>query len=146
MLDDAMNEEELSDDEFGGYLSCEEIETCEDLVPCEEIPDQEFDDFTDYFICNEPACTVDMASKSVLDFFKLLISDEILSSIADQTNLYADQYICSNTVKPKSRASAWKQVPHDAAEVEKFVATIIVMGLHYDEEQVFIVDEVPAPK
>ena len=76
-----------------------------------------------------PACTVDMAGKSVLDFFKLLISDEILSSIADQTNLYADQYICSNTVKPKSRASAWKQVPHDAAEVKKFVATIIVMGL-----------------
>ena len=65
----------------------------------------------------------------MLDFFKLLISDEILSSIADQTNLYADQYICSNTMKPKSRASAWKQVPHDAAEVKKFVATIIVMGL-----------------
>eukprot|EP00731_Ephydatia_muelleri_P004533 Em0002g709a len=70
-----------------------------------------------------------MACISVLDFFKLLISDEILSSIADQTNLYADQYICSNTMKPKSRASAWKQVPHDAAEVKKFVATIIVMGL-----------------
>eukprot|EP00731_Ephydatia_muelleri_P000157 Em0001g157a len=50
MLDD---DEELSDDEFGVYLSCEEIETCEDLVPCEEIPDQEFDGFTDYFICNE---------------------------------------------------------------------------------------------
>ena len=70
-----------------------------------------------------------MVGKSVLDFFKLLIDDEILSSIADQTNLYADQYICSNTVKPKSRVSAWKQVPHDAAEVKKFVATIIVMGL-----------------
>ena len=32
-------------------------------------------------------------------------------------------------MKPKSRASAWKQVPQDAAEVKKFVATIIVMGL-----------------
>ena len=161
MLDDTMNDEELSNDEFGGYLSCEEMESCEDLVPCEEIPDQNFDGFTDNFICDEfsalqpttttqlrpptittqlhrptsttqlhpptsttqlhpptsttqlrppitttptttshdtpqgPACTVDMAGKSVLDFFKLLISDEILSSIADQTNLYADQYICT---------------------------------------------------
>ena len=32
-------------------------------------------------------------------------------------------------MKPKSRASAWKQVPHDAAEVKTFAATIIVMGL-----------------
>ena len=52
MLDDAMNDA-LSDDEFGGYLSCEEIETCEDLVPCQEIPDQEFNGFTDDFICDE---------------------------------------------------------------------------------------------
>ena len=143
MLDDPMNDEELSNDEFGGYLSCKEMESCEDLVPCEEIPDQNFDGFTDNFICDEfsalqpttttqlrpptittqlhrptsttqlrppitttptttshdtpqgPACTVDMAGKSVLDFFKLLISDEILSSIVDQTNLYADQYICT---------------------------------------------------
>ena len=38
-----MNDEELSDDEYGGYLPCEEMETCEDLVPCEEIPNQEYD-------------------------------------------------------------------------------------------------------
>ena len=125
MPDDPMNDEELSDDEFGGYLPCEEMETCEDLVPCEEIPNQEFDVFTDNFICDTPArtatptyihqpaasttqlcptitttptttshdtpqghaCTVDIAGKSVLDF-KLLINDEILSSIADHKPIY----------------------------------------------------------
>lgn len=52
MLDNPMNDEELSDDDFGGYMSCEEVETSEVLVPCEEIPDQEFDVCTDNFVCS----------------------------------------------------------------------------------------------
>ena len=56
---------------------------------------------------------------SVLDFFK--INDEMLPGIAEQTNLCV--------ISSPTPASMWKQVPHDAAEVRKFIAITIEMGL-----------------
>ena len=48
-----MNNRKLNDDSFGGSISLsEEMETCEDLVPCDETPEQE-STVSEYFICKE---------------------------------------------------------------------------------------------
>ena len=38
-------------------------------------------------------CTQDMSNKSPTDFFQFFITDEILHTIIQQTNLFADQFI-----------------------------------------------------
>ena len=162
MLDDPMNDEELSDDEFGGYLSCEEMEsrarryqnrssmsllTTSFVMSVAHSSSQLTHSYThlhplhSYTHLHPPTSYTHLHSPTSYthlhpptsytllklqhhmihhkglhalwiwlvnlcwNSFKLLINYEMLSSIVDQTNLYADQYICSNIVKSKSRAS-----------------------------------------
>ena len=73
--------------------------------------------------------SVDMTDKSPLDFFKLLVTDEMLDHIVEQTNIYAQQYINSTTLPPHSCVHGSSKEVHNRAELKKFLAMIITMGL-----------------
>ena len=48
--------------------------------------------------------------------------------IVEQTNIYVQQYIDTTTLPPHSCVHGWKKV-HNQAELKKFLAMIITMGL-----------------
>lgn len=77
----------------------------------------------------QPHCTQDMTNKSPLDFFQLFITDSILETVVAQTNLFAQQYLDSHELKQRSRVQQWVKSPHNMAELRKFLALIIIMGL-----------------
>ena len=52
-----------------------------------------------------------------------------LQVVVDQTNLYAQQYLDANELGHRSRVHDWKKAPHNLAELKKFLALIIVMGI-----------------
>ena len=74
-------------------------------------------------------CTAEMADKTPVDFFHLLVTDVMLESIVGQTNTFAEQYLEKTNVSPKSRANLWDNTVHDLAELKKFLSLVIVMGL-----------------
>ena len=74
-------------------------------------------------------CTQDMSDKTPLEFFKLMVTDEMLEKIVQQTNLYAEQFISSHNLAPRSRVHGWKKATHDLSELKKLLALIVVMGL-----------------
>ena len=76
-----------------------------------------------------PGCTRDMTDKSPVDFFQLLIPDDLLQVVVDQTNLFAQQYIGATELPRFSRVREWEKTPHNFAELKKFLAVIIIMGL-----------------
>ena len=75
-----------------------------------------------------PGCTRDMTDKSPVDFFQLLIPDDLLQVVVDQTNLFAQQYIGATELPRFSRVREWEKTPHNLAELKKFLAVIIIMG------------------
>ena len=74
-------------------------------------------------------CTQDMSDKPPLEFFKLMVTDDMLQTIVEQTNLYADQFTASHNLAPRSRVHGWKKVTHDLNELKKLLALIVVMSL-----------------
>ena len=101
-------DDDMSDDEFDSY-----IDPNEDVTP---IPDFQ----------QPTGPSVDMTDKSPLDFFKLLVTDEMLDHIVEQTNIYAQRI---DTTSPHSRVHGWNKEVHNRAELKKFLAMIITMGL-----------------
>ena len=72
-----------------------------------------------------------MTNKSPIDFFKLMVTSEIIENIVEQTNLYAEQYFDSSPIiKPRSRLHLWKKNALTAVEYLKFLALVVVMGVH----------------
>ena len=57
------------------------------------------------------------------------MTDDILENIVTQTCLYADQYIASHTIGPRSRVKQWPRKPLTIDELRRFFALVIVMGL-----------------
>ena len=75
-------------------------------------------------------CTKDMKNKSPLDFFKMLVSSDILENIVEQTNMYAEQFFeKQQTIKPRSRLHSWKKKLLTVSELLRFLALVIVMGV-----------------
>ncbi|XP_062577443.1 piggyBac transposable element-derived protein 4-like [Saccostrea cucullata] len=64
---------------------------------------------------------------SPMEYFKLFLSDPDYEFMAEQTNLYAQQYIGSSHLKPNSRHQKW----HDTtkSEMKQFIALVLAMGL-----------------
>ena len=81
----------------------------------------------DYIL--EKGCTHDMSDKSPIDFFGLLVTDNMLTSIVEQTNLYAQQFMADHNLGPRSRVQQWDCSPHTLSELKKFLALLIGMGL-----------------
>ena len=70
-----------------------------------------------------------MTGASPLQFFQQMVTLEMLEQIVEQTNLYAQQYMESTNLPPHSRAHGWSRATFDTAELKKFLATTITMGL-----------------
>ena len=73
--------------------------------------------------------SVDMTDKSPLDFFKMMVTEDMLDHIVEQTNIYAEQYIDTTPLPPHSCIHGWNKEVHNRAELKKALAMIITMGL-----------------
>ena len=75
-------------------------------------------------------CKIDMSNKSPIDFFKMLVTLDILDNIVDQTNVYANQFFEKHSaIPPRSRLHSWKKKILSVSELLKFLALIVVMGV-----------------
>lgn len=70
-----------------------------------------------------------MTNKAPIDFFQLFITDTIVESIVEQTNLFAQQYTDSHELSRRSRVQQWGRSVHDMAELKRFLAHVVLMGL-----------------
>ena len=143
-VDQVINEiDELgdeSDDGFDGYLDTESDDVTDNRNERnEEADDQDVDvgahveigpsgtDAPEYSL--SPGCSAPVEGNSPLPFFSLLITNSMLQSIVDQTNLYAEQFISSHNLGPHSRARSWAKHVFDVAEMLQFLAIVIVMEI-----------------
>ena len=135
-----------SDDDFDGYIDEDELPTRmgEDEINNDSqinSDDDDDDDDDDGNVDKEQngvdiqevnwssGCSNDMTNKTPLDFFELLVTDDILDLIVDQTNLYAKQFFEKESPPPRSRVNEWKKKAFTSNE---FFAMVIVMGvIHY---------------
>ncbi|KAG8236621.1 hypothetical protein J437_LFUL010879 [Ladona fulva] len=66
--------------------------------------------------------------ENVLEFFEIFVDDELCKMIADQTNIYAKQFIDSNpNLKPQSRARHW--VETNSNEIRTLLGLFILQGI-----------------
>jgi len=70
-----------------------------------------------------------MTKKSPLELPGLLVTDEILEGILEQTNLFAEQFIESHELPCHSQVQQWRtSSPHDVDELRKFLALMLLWG------------------
>ena len=70
-----------------------------------------------------------MSDNTPLQIWKHLVTEEMLGCVVQQTNLYAQQFIDSHTLRPRSRVHQWRKFLFSIPELLKFLALTIVMGL-----------------
>ena len=88
---------------------------------------------SDMNLASTPATSENMTNKLPIYFFDKLVTSNIISSMVEQTNLYAQQYFEEHQDIPdRSRLNYWKKKLHTPSELLQFIAVIIIMGLiHY---------------
>ena len=76
-------------------------------------------------------CNVNIVDGTPLQFFRMLVDDDILSHVVEQTRIYAGDYIEAHQEQlgARSRVHGWCREPFTLEELKKFLALIIVMGL-----------------
>ena len=74
-------------------------------------------------------CNHQCTDATPYEFFQMLVTDDILDNIVEQTNVYANQFISSHSLAPRSRVHGWARASFTRQELEKFISLIIVMGL-----------------
>ena len=130
--------DEDSDNDFDGYVDEDDMHDEGDDEESEEPPQQPPEEPSPSTEANPTVlseyqqrvgCTVDMTNKTPVDFFHLFITDQMLEEIVRQTNIYAQQFLGSASVPPKSRANLWNSRTHDLEELKKFLSLVIVMGM-----------------
>lgn len=150
-LDESDYEE--SEDDFEGYLDMDNYDECDEEQQdiggeSGEIEEQEiegsvglneergdgdvhFRDVSQWIpeYKLQAGCSASVKEEKPYDYFSLLFTDEILEHIVDHTNLHATQYIDTHELAPHSRVCQWSKSVHDVAELRRFLAMIIVMGL-----------------
>ena len=133
MLDIPLPEDdEMSDDEFDGYIDTDDLTAADDDGPLDgdrrDIDDSPVDIgipvLPDFQQPTGPA--LDMVDKSPLDFFKLLVTDDMLDHVVEQTNINSTSVA---QIYRHTRVHGWSKKPHDRAELQKFLAMTITMGL-----------------
>ena len=72
-----------------------------------------------------------MTKKSLLDFFQLFVTNDMLEAITEKAKMFAQQYIDSHESARRSRVQQWVRSAHvhDVAGLKKFLAIVIIMGL-----------------
>ena len=133
-----------SEDEFDGYLDEDEVEqwlrqremggsgdegneSGEEHDNSSENMDTEVPSIQPYTL--KSGCSAPLSGNKPLDYFSLFVDQRMLQDIVDQTNLNSAQYIGSHTLAPHSRIWQWLKEEHNIAELRKFLALILVMGI-----------------
>ena len=80
-------------------------------------------------ILEEPCVDNEDGVVEPIDVYNMFVTNEIMSFIVEQTNLYAQQTINSRTLTRKSRLKKW--VPTNTDELRKFIGLVIAMGLNH---------------
>ncbi|XP_068113414.1 piggyBac transposable element-derived protein 4-like [Hyperolius riggenbachi] len=79
--------------------------------------------------------SIDTSNFSPMDFFQLIISDELLGMIVEQTNLYAQQHIAAHPGSSYAKPGHWK--PTTIPEFRTFLGLFLNMGItikhHYKD-------------
>ena len=130
-------DDDMSEDEFEGYLDDDNLTASGDNShdPSDDTHDSSLQPDGDPGCTPIPefrqpvGCAEDMTGASPLQFFEQMVTKEMLEKIVEQTNLYAQQYMENTTLPPHSRAHGWSRATFDVAELKKFLATTITMGL-----------------
>ena len=141
-----VDDEDWSDDEFEGYVDESEDEQQEEgegdndneqhdgeeesgggLEIGGECEVREASDLPPYSLT--PGCNNPCDNATPLEFFRMLVTDDILENIGTQTNLYASQYISTHSLPPRPRVHGWSREQFTREELQKFISLIIVMGL-----------------
>ena len=68
----------------------------------------------------------DMSAASPIEFFYLFLDDEFWNLVVTQTNLYAEQFSCTD-ISRNSRFVSWK--PVDITTIKKYIGLCLLMGL-----------------
>ena len=125
--------DEGSDCDFDGYIEEDDIDRESDdsgIDGNDNKNDKNDNKSEEIPIYQERAgLTVDMTNKLPIDFFHLLVTDEMLEGIVRETNLYAKQLMDAANLPPKSRANLWGNMTYDITELKKFLSLNIIMGL-----------------
>jgi Transposase IS4 len=66
------------------------------------------------------------ADSQPIDFFKLFLTDEVVSFMVDESNRFSEQYLQKSALKPKARAHQWN--PTAEHELKKFLGFIFLTG------------------
>ena len=140
VLDEPGNECD-SEEEFEGYLDDEMVtETQHDdgnerndegILENDPVEDDVYtphDTVLPEFV-GSPACSVNMTNKNPIDFFELIVTDDVLQHTVVQTNLYANQYLEENEIPQRSRLRSWRKKVHTVTELIQFLCLLIVMGI-----------------
>ena len=91
---------------------------------CEVREDSDLPSYSLTLGCNHPC-----DNATPLEFFRMLVTDNILGNIVTQTNLYASQYISTHNLPPQLRVHSWSREQFTREELQKFISLIIVIGL-----------------
>ncbi|KAK3751830.1 hypothetical protein RRG08_003896 [Elysia crispata] len=81
--------------------------------------------FTGY--CRAGSSQVEMESTTPLDYFKLMVSEDMVASMVAETNRYASQTLRNKELSPNSRFRKWVDVT--IQEMYAFMGLILSMGL-----------------
>ena len=146
-LDGNEEYEDDSDDDFDGYvemnenegeqgahvganveIGAAEMDEMDESDGNEELYDSDEPDSVPVYAL-EPGCSVPVEGDRPLDYFSLLVTNDMLEHIVTHTNLYAQQFINSHDLPPHSRVRRWSKGIHDVNELKRFLAIIIIMGL-----------------
>ena len=132
----AADDDEWSDDEFSGYVDTNQqrgvtesgvnIDELGIGGECEVGEAAAESDIPEYSL--SVGCNYSCNDATPLELL-MLLTDDILDKIVEQTNLYARQYITSHDLSPRSRVHGWSREPFTREELLKFISLIIVMGL-----------------
>ena len=73
----------------------------------------------------QPTGPVNMTDKSPLDFFKLMVTDDMLDHIVELCSIIRSH----KPLPPHSSIHGWNKEVYNRAELKKFLAMIIPLGL-----------------
>ena len=129
-------EDDMSEDEFDGYIDQEEEECDEDADSSESDEELEGGDGKDAIpsFSGQGHCREDMNNKSPIDFLQLFLTDDLLHTIVEQTNLFADQFIETHELARRSRVSTVASLLTRCGGVEKVLSN----GHHHGAHQLSI--------
>lgn len=106
----------------------DETRTPIDNIPVEpeiltwtDLPNMKYIQFS-----GNPGLLVPVPGSDPFDFFSLLVTDDFLLHVVEQTNLYAEEVFLSESTREKSRITTW--TPLDLSEFKVFLGLWFHMG------------------